>query len=42
MKPLKSNFTLDHITITARSLEDRAEYVKEQLGVDMPSGGNHP
>lgn len=32
----------DHIAIVARSLEEGADYVREQLGIVMPSGGRHP
>ncbi|MFM0068791.1 VOC family protein [Paraburkholderia aspalathi] len=33
---------LDHLTIVAPSLEVGAAYVRDQLGIDMPSGGKHP
>lgn len=32
----------DHIAIVARSLEEGAGYVREQLGIVVPSGGKHP
>ncbi len=33
---------LDHLAIIAPSLEAGAAYVRETLGVDMPTGGKHP
>ena len=33
---------LDHITVTAPTLEAGAAYVAEHLGVSMQSGGQHP
>lgn len=33
---------LDHLTIIAPSLAEGADYVRDQLGVDMPAGGQHP
>ncbi|WP_310621730.1 VOC family protein [Flexibacterium corallicola] len=36
------NWKLDHIVVTARTLEEGAAHVKEQLGVDVPAGGEHP
>lgn len=33
---------LDHVVLIAPSLEEGAEHVKAQLGIDMPSGGEHP
>ncbi len=35
--PLK----LDHIAISARTLEEGAAYVRNHLGVDVPAGGQH-
>ena len=32
---------LDHIIIAASSLDSGVEYVREALGVDIPSGGRH-
>ncbi len=36
------NTNLDHLVIGASSLEQGVAYVKAQLGVDMPKGGEHP
>lgn len=33
---------LDHLTVIAPSLEEGAAHVREQLGIDMPQGGQHP
>ncbi len=33
---------LDHLTIIAPSLEAGAAHVRDQLGIDMPTGGKHP
>lgn len=33
---------LDHIAVFARTLDEGAAHVREQLGIDMPSGGAHP
>lgn len=33
---------LDHLVIIAPSLEEGAVHVREQLGIDMPTGGRHP
>ena len=33
---------IDHITITAPSLADGAEYVRQALGVTLQAGGEHP
>lgn len=33
---------LDHLTVTARTLEEGASYIRETLGIEMPSGGEHP
>lgn len=33
---------LDHLVIAAKSLDDGARYVRDQLGVEIPSGGKHP
>ncbi len=35
-------WTLDHITVVAETLEDGVRAVKDQLGIDMPTGGKHP
>lgn len=36
------NINIDHVVIAARSLEQGADYIKSQLGVDIPFGGVHP
>jgi len=33
---------LDHLTIIAPSLKVGSDYVRERLGIDMPTGGKHP
>lgn len=33
---------LDHITVVARTLDEGSAYIKNALGIDMPSGGAHP
>lgn len=33
---------LDHLTITAPTLESGAEFVRRSLGVDPQPGGEHP
>lgn len=33
---------LDHITVVARTIEEGMSYIRERLGIDMPSGGQHP
>lgn len=38
----KPKLVFDHIAIVARTLEEGVEYVREQLGVEMPPGGQHP
>lgn len=38
----KPKLAFDHIAIVARSLEEGGDYVREQLGIDMPTGGKHP
>ena len=32
---------LDHIVVAAQSLEQGVEYIRDQLGVDIPEGGFH-
>ncbi len=34
--------TLDHIVVAATRLETGVAYVKDRLGVDIPTGGKHP
>ncbi|NIA68644.1 VOC family protein [Pelagibius litoralis] len=34
--------TLDHIAVSAPSLEAGIAFVRESLGIDVPSGGAHP
>lgn len=34
--------SLDHIVVGAATLEQGVAYVREQLGVDIPKGGEHP
>lgn len=34
--------TLDHLTLIAPSLEEGAAHVRECLGIDMPTGREHP
>lgn len=36
------NTQLDHLVVGAASLEQGIAYIKEQLGVDIPKGGEHP
>ncbi len=36
------NTHLDHIVIGAATLDDGVRYVKQELGVDIPPGGEHP
>jgi len=36
------NINIDHVVIAAISLEQGADYIKSQLGVDIPFGGVHP
>lgn len=33
---------LDHIAVSARSLDDGVAHVREALGIDVPPGGEHP
>jgi len=33
---------LDHLTIAAHDLVQGVAYVRDALGVDMPTGGAHP
>ncbi|MDF1721282.1 MAG: VOC family protein [Minwuia sp.] len=33
---------LDHLAITARTLDEGVAHVRETLGIDMPPGGAHP
>lgn len=39
---LQPSLHLDHITITARTLEEGCAYIRESLGIEMPPGGSHP
>jgi catechol 2,3-dioxygenase-like lactoylglutathione lyase family enzyme len=32
----------DHIAIVARNLDEGVDYVRQQLGIEMPNGGAHP
>lgn len=32
----------DHIAIVARNLDEGVDYVRQQLGIEMPLGGAHP
>lgn len=32
----------DHIAIAAQTLDEGVDYVREQLGIEMPQGGKHP
>lgn len=32
----------DHIAIVARNLDEGVDYVRQQLGIEMPKGGAHP
>ena len=36
------NTQLDHLVVGAASIEQGVAYIKEQLGVDIPKGGEHP
>ena len=38
----KPKLVFDHIAIVARTLEEGVEYVRAQLGIEMPPGGQHP
>lgn len=42
MTSLRSSLVFDHIAIVARSLEEGADYIRDTLNIDMPSGGAHP
>ncbi|MDF1737281.1 MAG: VOC family protein [Minwuia sp.] len=33
---------LDHLAITARTLEEGVAWVRDSLGIEMPPGGSHP
>ncbi|MEP3245267.1 MAG: VOC family protein [Sneathiella sp.] len=35
-------FELDHITVSATSLEDALRYTEDCLGIKIPAGGEHP
>ncbi|MGB0960692.1 MAG: VOC family protein [Halocynthiibacter sp.] len=35
-------FILDHIAVVARTLDEGAAYVRDQLGIELPAGGTHP
>ncbi len=37
-----ARLVFDHIAVVARTLEEGADYVRDSLGVDMPTGGAHP
>lgn len=39
---IKPKLVFDHIAIVARTLEEGADYVREHLGIQMPTGGKHP
>lgn len=39
---MPSRSLLDHITVTAFSLEEGAKFVSETLGVSLQTGGEHP
>ena len=36
------NLVFDHIAIVARNLDEGVDYVRQQLGIEMPQGGAHP
>lgn len=38
----KPKLVFDHIAIVARTLDEGVDYVREQLGIFMPQGGQHP
>lgn len=38
----REQLVLDHIAVVASSLEAGIAYVKEQLGIEIPLGGQHP
>ncbi|MEP2981478.1 MAG: VOC family protein [Lentilitoribacter sp.] len=38
----KPKLVFDHIAIVARSLDEGVDYVRDQLGIEMPPGGQHP
>ena len=33
---------IDHLAIGARSVQDGVEYIRRELGVEIPAGGEHP
>ncbi len=33
---------LDHLVVAAKGLRQGVEYIRKELGVDMPFGGEHP
>lgn len=39
---IKPNLVFDHIAIVAKTLEQGFDYVRSELGIEMPSGGTHP
>jgi len=42
IKELKVPTKIDHIVISAASLADGVQFVKDKLGVEIPKGGEHP
>lgn len=38
----KPKLVFDHIAIVARNLDEGIDYVRDQLGIEMPLGGQHP
>ena len=39
---MAGNLNIDHVVVAAIDLEQGVRYVREQLGVDIPFGGEHP
>ena len=42
LEPDPPRLVLDHLAITARTLDEGVAWVREMLGIEMPPGGAHP
>ncbi len=42
MRLRKSDLVFDHIAVLARSLAEGADYIRDKLDIEMPTGGSHP